>query len=149
MPLHKLSHLFQASDELKALSARTRRMRELQALYLRSAPRELAQASRIKNFQKGTLVIGADNGAIATKLRQMAPRLLETLRKTDAEIAGLKVEVQVRGAARERVTPSRKVALTRDAVERFETLSKEVADADLKSALARLARHHRRAKKSC
>lgn len=146
MPLHKLSQLLNASDELKVLAARTRRMRELQALYLGSVPRELAQASRIKNFQRGTLVIAADNAAIATKLRQMAPRLLTTIRKTEAEITGIRIEVQVRGAARERVALSRKTALTRDAVEKFEALSKQVVDADLKSALAALACRHRRAK---
>ena len=148
MPLHKLSQLFDASDELKALSARTRRMRELQALYLGCAPRELAAASRIKNFQRGTLVIAADNAAIATKLRQMAPRLLTVIRKTEAEITGIRIEVQVRGAARERVALSRKTSLTRDAVEKFEALSKQVVDADLRSALAALARRHRRAKRA-
>jgi hypothetical protein len=123
-------------------------MRELQALYFGSAPRELAQASRIRNFQRGTLVIAADNAAIATKLRQMAPRLLNTMRKTEAEITGIKIEVQVKGAARERVALSRKTALTRDAVEKFEALAKQVADANLKTALAKLARHHRRSKKT-
>lgn len=148
MPLHKLSQLLDASDELKALAARTRRMRQLQTLYVGSAPRALAQASRIKNFQRGTLVVAADNAAIATKLRQMAPRLLETIRKTESEITAIKIEVHVSGAARERVALSRKTALTRDAVEKFEALAKQVGNADLKTALARLARHHRRAKKA-
>ena len=76
----------------------------------------------------------------------MAPRLLTTIRKTEAEITGIKIEVHVRGAARERVALSRKTALTRDAVEKFEALSKQVVDADLKSALAALARRHRRSK---
>ena len=148
MPLYKLGHLLGASDELKALTARTRRLRELQALLVRSAPRELAKASRVKNYRAGTLLIGADNAAVATRLRQIAPRLLATISKTEKEITGIRIEVQVSGAARERVKPSRKTALTPDAVDKFQQLAKRVEDAGLKSALARLARHHRRTKTS-
>ena len=143
MPLHKIGDLLGASDELKALSARTRRLRELQTLYLRSAPRELAMSSRVKNYRAGTLFIAADNAAVAAKLRQLAPTLLASIRETEAEITALRIEVQVGGAARERVRESRKTALTSDAVEKIQELSKRVGDAGLKSALARLARHHK------
>ena len=143
MPLHKIGDLLGASDELKALSARTRRLRELQTLYLRSAPRELAMSSRVKNYRTGTLFIAADNAAVAAKLRQLAPTLLAFIRETEAEITALRIEVQVGGAARERVRESQKTALTSDAVEKIQELSKRVGDAGLKSALARLARHHK------
>src|SRR5688572_25018231 len=134
MPLHKIGDLLGASDELKALSARTRRLRELQTLYLRSAPRELAMSSRVKNYRTGTLFIGADNAAVAAKLRQLAPTLLASIRETEAEITALRIEVQVGGAARERVQESRKTALPSDAVEKFQELSKRVGDPGLKSA---------------
>ena len=143
MPLHKIGDLLGASDELKALSARTRRLRELQTLYLRSAPRELALSSRVRNYRTGTLFIAADNAAVAAKLRQLAPTLLASIRETEAEITALRIEVQVGGAARERVRESQKTALTSDAVEKIQELSKRVGDPGLKSALARLARHHR------
>ena len=147
MPLHKIGDLLGASDELKALSARTRRLRELQTLYLRSAPRELAMSSRVRNYRTGTLFIAADNAAVAAKLRQLAPTLLASIRETEAEITALRIEVQVGGAARERVQESRKTALTPDAVEKFQKLSKRVEDPGLKSALARLARHHKSGKR--
>jgi len=43
MTLQKIATLLGNSDELKGLSARTRRLRELQTLYFGSAPRELAE----------------------------------------------------------------------------------------------------------
>jgi len=144
MPLHKIGALLGASDELKALSARTRRLRELQTLYLRSAPRELGRLSRVKNYGTGTLFVSADNSAVAAKLRQLAPTLLASIRETEAEITALRIEVQVGGAARERVRESRKIALTADAVEKIQELSGRVGDPGLKSALARLARRHKR-----
>lgn len=143
MPLHKIGDLLGASDELKALSARTRRLRELQMLYLRSAPRELAGSSRVKILRTGTLFIAADNAAVAAKLRQLAPTLLASIRMTEAEITALRIEVQVDGASRERARQSRKTALTPDAVEKFQELAKRVGDRNLRSALNRLARRHK------
>jgi len=143
MPLHKIGDLLGASDELKTLSARTRRLRELQTLYLRSAPRELAMSSRVKNYRTGTLFIASDNAAVAAKLRQLAPTLLASIRETEAEITALRIEVQVSGAARERVRESQKNALTSDAVEKIQGLAMRVGDPGLKSALARLARRHK------
>ena len=144
MPLHTIGKLLGASEELKALSAKTRRLRELQTLYFGSAPRELAGSSRVKNLRAGTLLISADNAAVAAKLRQLAPTLLASLRKNEAEITGIRVEVQVSGRRSERVTPSRKMPLTADAIQEFDTLAKRMPNGDLKAALARLVKHHKK-----
>jgi len=146
MPLHPLGKLLGATDELKALSARMRRLRELQTLYVRSAPRELASASRVKNLRTGTLLVSADNAAIAAKLKQLAPTLLASIRKTEAEVTGLRIEVQVSGAAHERRPKSKKRPLSTDAIEKFDELAKRVEDGGLKTALANLVRRHKRAK---
>ena len=143
MPLEKIGTLLGDAPELKALSVRTRRMRELQMLYVRSAPRELASSSRVKNYRAGTLFIGADNAAIAAKLKQLAPSLLASIRKTEGEVTGIRIEVQVSGAARGRPRKSDKTALNADAIEKFEELSKRIPAGGLKSALGNLVRRHR------
>lgn len=144
MPLSKIGSLLNASDELKALAARTRRLQELQALYLTSAPRELVGSSRVKNFRTGTLFVAADNAAVAAKLKQLAPTVLASIRETEGEVTGLRIEVQVSGTAGERRAKSHKTALSPDAIEKFEGLSKAVGDEGLKKALTRLVRRHRR-----
>lgn len=146
MPLHKIGNLLGSSDELKALSALARRLRELQTLYVRSAPGELAGSSRVTNYRTGTLFVSADNAAVAAKLRQLAPTLLASIRKTEAQITGIRVEVQVSGAAHERRPKSKKTALSAHAVGKFEELSNRVPDGGLKSALSRLVRRHKVAK---
>ena len=146
MPLRKLDALLDASDELKALSMRTRRVRELQTLYVRSAPPELASSSRVKNYRAGMLFIWADNAAVAAKLKQLAPSLLASIRKTEAEITGIRIEVQVSGAAHERRPRPKKIALPVDAIEKFEELSKRIGRGDLELALKRLVRRHRAGK---
>jgi len=144
MPLRKIGSLLGASDELKALSARTRRLQELQTLYLRSAPRELAGSSRVKDYRTGTLLVSADNAAVAAKLKQLAPSLLAAIRKTEGEITGIRIEVQVSGTAFERRHKSQKIALSPDALEKLDGLAKRVADDGLRNALTRLVRRHGR-----
>jgi hypothetical protein len=146
MPLYNLMDLLGTTEELKALQARVRRLRELQTLYSRSAPWELADSSRVKNYQAGTLVVCADNAAVAAKLKQLAPRLLASIRQTEVEITKVRIEVQVGGQARARVYESKKAALTPDTVRKFDELATQVKDGGLRSALARLARHHRAAR---
>ena len=146
MPLHTIGKLLGATDELKALSARMQRLRELQKLYAGSAPRELAGASRVKNYRTGTLFVSADNAAVAAKLKQLAPTLLALIRKTEAEVTGLRIEVQVSGALHERVAKSRKKPLSPDAIHKFDELANRVEDGGLKTAIARLVQRHKRAK---
>jgi hypothetical protein len=146
MPLRKIGSLLGASEELKALSGRARRLQELQTLYLGAAPRELAGSSRVRDYRAGTLFVSADNAAVAAKLKQLAPSLLASIGKTGAEVTGIRIEVQVSGTASERRHKSTKLALSPDALEKLDTLSKRVADDGLKNALARLVRRHARSK---
>ena len=146
MPSHSIGDLLVATDELKALTARTRRLRELQSLYLRSAPRGLVDSSRVKSFRAGTLCVSADNGVTAAKLKQLAPTLLTALRKTDAEITAIRVEVQVQGGWIERPRVSAKHQLSSDSLEQFSLLAKRLPAGGLKSAIANLVRRQRRSK---
>jgi hypothetical protein len=143
VPLTTIGKLLGSAAELKTLSARMRRMHALQTLYSRCAPPELAGSSRVKNYRAATLVVAADNSAVAAKLKHLAPSLLASLRESDAEITAIRIEVQVKGSARNRPGKSNKTALSADALERFDELAKRVPDGDLKAALGNLVRHHR------
>ncbi|MDB5924294.1 MAG: hypothetical protein JWN13_3230 [Betaproteobacteria bacterium] len=140
MPLHTIGKLLSATDELKALQARTRQLLELQTLYLGSAPRELASSSRVKGYRAGTLFVSADNAAIAAKLKQLAPRLLASVQKFEMQVTSIRIEVQVTGS--QRTCKSIKTSLTPEAVEEFDALSKRVTNLDLKSALSNLVNRH-------
>jgi hypothetical protein len=140
MPLHTIGKLLSATEELKVLQARARRIQELQTLYLTSAPRELASASHVKNCRAGTLYISADNSAVAAKLKQLAPRLVAALREFEPEVTGVRIDVKVSETHRAYKSP--KKALARSAVEEFDTLARKMPDGALKSALANLVKRH-------
>lgn len=139
MPTRKLSALIIDNAGLTALTRATQHIAALQRLYVVCAPPDMIQASRVVNNRDGMLVIAADNGAVAAKLRQQAPRLLKNMQKQGGEVTGIRVQVQV-----ERSTPAprsrvEKTPLPIDSIDNFEKLSKQVKDPDLGSALARFA----------
>lgn len=142
MPARKIGSWL-ASGELGALSKRAQRLTELQQVFVASAPPPLAQASRVKNYRAGTLFLLVDNAAVATKLRQVTPRLLVNIRKREPEITGIHVEVQVKESQEERRTKIKKIPLSADTIEQFTKLSQAVPESALKSALTNLVRRHR------
>src|SRR3954464_14176586 len=119
MPLHTFGDLLGSTDALKALKARVRRLTELQSLYVRTAPRELASSSRVKGCRAGTLFVCADNAAVASKLKQLAPRLLAAIRENEAEINQIRIEVQVGGRGAGGPYTSRKTGLTPATIQRL------------------------------
>lgn len=148
MPTRKLSALISDTAGLTALTQATQRIAALQQLYSVCAPPDLAQASRVVSNQDGMLVIAADNGAIAAKLRQLAPRLLKNLQKNlqkqKAQVTGIRVQVQVGGANRAPRVQVEKSPLPIDLIDNFEKLAQRVKDPDLRLALARFAARQRR-----
>ena len=60
------------------------------------APAVLGQVAHVANYKSGKIVIHADNGAVATKLRQMGQRLCDELSIEGAQCSGIEVKVQPR-----------------------------------------------------
>ncbi|WP_300454157.1 DUF721 domain-containing protein [Accumulibacter sp.] len=94
----RLQHYLQASDGAGKVLEHAGRLIRIAGLYAEIAPRHLSGASQVANLKSGVVVIHADNGAVATKLRQMAPTLVEELRKRGIECHALRVKVQARTA---------------------------------------------------
>lgn len=78
------------------LMAHARLLLKLTRRFEAIAPAGLRHAARVANFKSGKIVIHADNGAVAAKLRQMSQRLCSELSKGGAECNGIEVKVQPR-----------------------------------------------------
>jgi len=144
MSNRKLSALIGNTTGLSALNRTLQRIAALQRLYEACVPSELIAASRDEFGDRGgILMIAADNGAIAAKLHQLAPRLLKNLQKQRAEVTGIHIQVQVfQRAATPKPAPE-KVPLSIDSIDNFEKLSRRVRDPGLSAALARFAARRR------
>ena len=86
-----------ADAGMARLSSHASRLLQLQAVLAANLPANLARGARVANLKAGTLVIHADNGAVAAKLRQMAPRLTHLVRFEAAEVNAIEIRVQGRG----------------------------------------------------
>jgi hypothetical protein len=141
VPPQKIGALLGAG-ELRALSRKARRLMELQQVFLDSAPSSLSRASRVQDYQTGTLFLSAENAAVATKLRQLAPSLLLKIRKREAEVTGIKIAVQVKEITKTPQSTAEKGGLSAENVRVFRELLDSLPHSELKRALRNLIRRH-------
>ena len=81
---------------MSRLSSHASRLVQLQAVFAAHLPASLARGARVANLKSGKLIIHADNGAVAAKLRQMATRLVDLVHFEAAEVTGIEIRVQGR-----------------------------------------------------
>lgn len=143
MAAQKLAALLNTTGEMRALAAKAERLAEWQRHYASVAPSALARASRIVGHRSGTILVWADNAAVATKLRQLAPRLVKALNQAALEVTSIQVRVRPKQAAPAQRAAGAKQALPPSAIAQFEALTASVPDPRLKTALANLVARHR------
>ncbi|HNJ76961.1 MAG TPA: DciA family protein [Azospira sp.] len=89
-----LDHFLKHSEGAGRLMAHAKLLQKLARFYRDILPQHLYAASRVANFKSGTVVIHADNGAVAVKLRQMGPSLTREFSSRGIECTGVTVKVQ-------------------------------------------------------
>ncbi len=132
----RLNSFFTGSPELRDLAHKARQLAAAQRAYCKATPPTLARASRVIGFERCTLTVGADNSAVAAKLRQLAPQLLHHLHGDGMEVNGILVKVQVSQPTPERI--HRPFALEEDGRRRIAEAATGMKDSPLKRALQRL-----------
>jgi len=94
------------SESFARLADQAQRLRRLQTLLEAMLPLHLARAARVANLKQGKVFIHADSGAVAVKLRQLAPRLAAGFVQQGQEVSGIEVRVQ---PVRRILLPSKKI----------------------------------------
>ena len=89
-----LENYLEATDGAGKVLAHARLLIKLANLYQKIAPAHLSQASTLANYKSGIIVIHATSGAVAAKLRQLAPSLADGFSKKGIECNGVQVKVQ-------------------------------------------------------
>lgn len=125
------------NQELGALFDTVQTLTELQRQFSRAAPPLFAQSSQILGLKHGTLTVAMSNGALAAKLRQLAPEIVDRLQNQGCEVSGIRVKVQVSYAPFKPRSEPR--LLTGAARSELLELSRQLADTPLKQALERFA----------
>lgn len=91
-----LNECLNADEAMARLAAHAGNLLKLQQIVAATIPSALAKSCRVANYKLGVLVIHADNGAVAAKLRQMAPTLSDELRSRGTEVTEIRFKVQPR-----------------------------------------------------
>lgn len=139
-----LNNYLADSDGAGRLMAHVALLRKLARIYENTAPEHLGQASRVANYKSGTVVIHADNGAVAVKLRQMAPTLAREFSNRGVECSGVQVKVQALEISSHSSTPPHRPLPARAGRE-LADLAGGMPDSPLREAIETLLRRSARA----
>lgn len=138
---NRLNDFLDADPKLKRIALAARKLVWLQHQYRSIAPPSLVKASRVLRFENNHLTLAADNGAVASKLKQLAPQLISSFRTRGCEITGIQTLVQVNASPPVERPPPRK--LGPQGREALDDLAHELPEGELKSAIERLAHRKR------
>lgn len=143
MTSRKLDSFFSESGSpLSRLALAAQRLNVISRIWETVAPIGLARSCRVGRLDDGVLSLYADNGAIASKIKQQLPSLLDSFQRRGMKITGIRVEVQVKiPLTATRIAP--KLGISSQGLSSFEKLDAELPDSKLKEALANLIKHHR------
>ena len=92
-----INALMRDNEAIAPIHDRLQRISRLQHSFADALPPGLGTSCRVATVEGSTLVIAAANGAVAAKLKQMLPRLLEKFRqnkKQEQEVTVISVLVQ-------------------------------------------------------
>lgn len=89
-----VENYLEASEGAGSVLAHARLLMKLAHFYQEMAPTHLGQASCVANYKSGIIVILAVSGAVAAKLRQLAPTLANEFSKRGFECSEVQVKVQ-------------------------------------------------------
>lgn len=127
--------------ELQGLTRQVKRLSALQSTLADALPATLAASTTLIVSETGELVLYADNGAVATKLKQLTPRILVFLRQRGIEATGIRVQMQV--GIRHNPLPQKQISLSVAGRQAVRELAERVESSPLKLALERLSRRGR------
>ncbi len=137
---NSLENYLETADGAGKVMAHARLLVKLTHLYQEIAPTHLGQASSLANYKSGIIVIHAVSGAVAAKLRQLAPTLAEGFSKRGIECNGVQVKVQARKINTQSKASTLKPLSSR-ASRTLESLRDSLPDSPLRAALETLLTH--------
>jgi len=137
---HRLNAFLTSSQELQRLSSKASQLAALQRHYESIVPPALKLSSQVLQLHQQTVILAAYNGAVATKLKQIAPELISLFQARGCEVTGIQIKVQVRVPPRVARHEPRK--LGKNARSALQELEQTLRDSPLKAALERLAKRN-------
>lgn len=123
------------------LAAHAQRLLQFQRLLEAALPAALRPHARVANFRLGKLLIHAENGAVAAKIRQFGPSLANDLSHKEQKVTQIEVRVQARNPSPPPLPHKRPSLPGSKQKQGLTVLARDLpAESPLKNALERLLR---------
>ena len=135
---HRLNAFLHSNQDLRRLSQHVDRLATLERHYQQLAPPSLSRSSHVMQLDGQTLILGADNGAVAAKLRQISGELISSFLTRGCEVTGIQIRVQVR--VQPLIEPPRPRKIGENSKKKLSEFAVDLKDSPLKEALKRLAK---------
>ena len=134
----RLNSFLTTGHELGQLTNKARQLTALQQQLDQIIPASLKRGCRVTQLKQQTLTLSADNGAIASKLRQMTTDIAAKLRIIGCEVTIIQVLVQVN--APPYAPPPEARSLSKTGKAHLSNLADNLDDSPLKEAINRLVK---------
>lgn len=135
-----VTSLLETEAHVARLTAHAGRLLQLQRQLELALPRQLAKVVRVANYRLGKVIVHAANGAVAAKVRQIVPGLVETYRQNGTEVNEIDVKVQPIQPIHAKPTEEAHKPLGAKAKQGLTSFAQKLpADTPLRLALERLA----------
>lgn len=126
------------SDSAAKVLEHARLLLRLSHRYEALAPAGLGHVSRVANFKQGKVVIHADHGAAAAKLRQFSQSLRDGFLKDGLECKGIEIKVQPLEISSQSIPSTQKPLTAKAGAALQATAGTLPKDSPLRNALERL-----------
>mgnify|MGYP000002197543 CR=1 FL=1 len=133
----EIEHYLNRDAAAGKVMAHARLLLKLARRFEAVAPLGFRHAAHVANYKSGKIIIHADNGAVAAKIRQLSQRLCDELSKGGAECNGMEVKVQPRQIPSQSISSTQK-PLSVKACGVLRSTSENLPKGDLRDALDRL-----------
>ncbi|HQR04359.1 MAG: DUF721 domain-containing protein [Proteobacteria bacterium] len=144
MSARRLADHLGQDQGLARFSEHSIRLLKLQRLYEAAMPAALALQGRVANFRLGKVVIYAENGAVAAKIRQLTPRIADFFLKEGVQVSEILVKVQPDSDSRAALPRSPGAGIGPGTRQNLALLTESLpTDSPLRAALERFLAHAR------
>jgi hypothetical protein len=131
-----LNTLLNNSTEFRSILSKAQTLCALQQQFVAASPANLVPTCQVLSLEFGTLTIATGNAIVAAKLRQLAPEIVDNLKKTGNQVNGIRVKVQVSYLPTPRKQAARQLSNTAQAA--IKQLGESLGDSPLKDALKKM-----------
>jgi hypothetical protein len=149
MSVRALTTFIQAEPALKPLLRRLSELTYVQQLYSQIVAPPLAKLGQVGSFRDGTLIIFAENGAGAAKLKQVLPEVAEKISQRLQRPIEVRVSVQPDTLIlSNRLSRHDKAPMCPEAIQSLRKLADDLRPSPLKEEVALLVARQTRIKSS-